>query len=524
MREKFWKCAVFLLLVVYLGMFAYLNLAKYTQHVDSDIAAEALLAREIWTEKTLTPDDWLGSTERYIFGMPAIAAVFYGITGSMTTAVGLACVFIGAVVAGGLYLFLRKLGLSVTPALAAVLALCAIPVNGIRNEGQMVPFVALLLFLFAGYYAIHSILMFLTVCFYLHLKKGKAGYREIIGWVLLWGFTLLIALGGQKCLQMVILPMIVVEAVSLFMESDAFARKLPRGRYYATGYVGTMILAYLVSSLYKGQADYPLFLLSPGEVAERIFITVPATVLEGFGIAGNARVGGLDSLMQMLVWAFLVLVGYGLFYIFRKKSEVPKKQQNALAIFLTSLGITAFIVAITTAEPAHNYFLFSWYVAIVTVGILIDCFQKKKAWFADLILLAICVFAVLNVKYTYADAVTTTDHLKDYEEVADFLIEEGISYGYGEFWDADRISMVRDGAVTMGHCYGMEDLKMYWWQTCKKWYPPNLPEEMPTAYVVKTAKKEAFEAQFTEKDSVALRFENERFAVYISNRNYVRME
>lgn len=524
MREKFWKCAVFLLLVVYLGMFAYLNLAKYTQHVDSDIAAEALLAREIWTEKTLTPDDWLGSTERRLFGMPTLASIFYGMTGSMTLAAGIACVLIGGSFAGVLYIFMRKMGLSVTAGLAAILILCAIPINGIRNEGQMVPFVLLLLFLFAEYYAFHSILIFLTICFYQHLKKGKVGRREIVAGGLLCGLTLLVALGGQRCLQMVILPMAAVEAVSLFIESDAFSRRLPKGRYYATSYVGTMILAFFISTLYKGQADYPVYLLSSKEVAERIFVTVPAAVLEGFGIAGNARVNGFDSLMQMLVWAFLALVGYGLFYIFRKKSEVPQKQKNALVILLTSLGITAFIIAITTAEPAHNYFLFSWFVAIVTVGILIDCFQKKKAWFADLILLAVCVFAVLNIKYTYADAITTTDNLKDYEEVADFLIEEGISYGYGEFWDAERISLVRDGAVTMGHCYGMEELKMYWWLTSKKWYPPNLPEEMPTAYVVKTAKKEVFEAQFTGEDDVNLKFENARFAVYVSSRNYVQMQ
>ncbi len=83
---------------------------------------------------------------------------------------------------------------------------------------------------------------------------------------------------------------------------------------------------------------------------------------------------------------------------------------------------------------------------------------------------------------------------------------------------------MRDGAVTMGHCYGMEELEMYWWLTSKKWYPPNLPEEMPTAYVVKAAKKEVFEAQFTGDDDVNLKFENARFAVYVSSRNHVQMQ
>lgn len=138
-REVFWKCTVFLLLVIYLGMFTYLNLAKLTQHVDSDLASGALLAREIWTEKTLTPDDWYSSTERYVFAVPSIASVFYGMTGSMVAGLGIACVLVGAVLAGTFYWFLRKTSLSVTASLTAVLALCAIPINGLRNDGQMVP-------------------------------------------------------------------------------------------------------------------------------------------------------------------------------------------------------------------------------------------------------------------------------------------------------------------------------------------------------------------------------------------------
>ena len=97
------------LLLIYLGVFCYLNLCKYAQHVDSDIAAEALLAREIWVEKDITPNDWISSTERRIIGMPTVAAVFYGITGSMQTAVGITCVLLGAILLGIFYFFLRKI-------------------------------------------------------------------------------------------------------------------------------------------------------------------------------------------------------------------------------------------------------------------------------------------------------------------------------------------------------------------------------------------------------------------------------
>ena len=100
------------LLLIYLGVFCYLNLCRYTQHVDSDIAAEALLGRENWEEKDITPNDWISSTERRIIGMPTVTAAFYAITGSMQTAVGIACVLLGAILLGTFYFFLRKLSLS----------------------------------------------------------------------------------------------------------------------------------------------------------------------------------------------------------------------------------------------------------------------------------------------------------------------------------------------------------------------------------------------------------------------------
>lgn len=555
-KKKFFTAAVFFLLAVYLLMFVYLNMAKYAQHVDSDIAAEALLAKEIWTEKTLTPDDWIGSTERYIFGMPAVAAVFYGITGSMTKAVGIACVLIGAAFCVVFYFCMRKLGFSRMASATALLILCALPINGIRNDGQIVPFMALLLFVFADYYALHGILAFLSIVFYFHLKyysEGNArnvigndngnnsvtvrdvlGKKEILCWVFLFMFSTAISMGGQRCLQMVILPMAAVEAVSLFIQSDFFSRALPKTRYIAACFVGSLLLSGLIGGLRKGQAQYTMYLNDSKEVMERLFITVPAAILEGFGIAGNARVGNFTSIMQMLIWAFLALVIFGLFFIFvidrknEKKGlkviadrEVYARQREAIAILAMSLGITAFIVVFTTAEPAHNYFMFSWFVAAVTVAVLIDRMIERKSRFSDMIILAVCVFALLNIKYTYADAVTTTDNLKEYEEVADFMLDEGIEYGYAEFWDAERIALVRDGAVTMGCSYTMDDLKMYWWITSMKWYPPALPEEMKTAYVVRAERKDSFLAQFTDGEKMELGFENELFAVYVSDRNYV---
>lgn len=519
---------VAILLFVYMGMIAYLNLAKYSQHVDSDIAAEALLTREIWEQKTLTPDNWISSTERRILAMPAIAAPFYGLTGSMTVAVGIACVLLAGVFFGSFYLFLRRCGISKQATLMGLLMICALPINGIRNEGQMMPYVTLFLYLFAEYYVFHLILLFWSILFYLHLKvigeKGGAiTKKDIFKWVLLFGFTTVLSLGGQRCLQMVILPLLVYECIALFVESKGFLGMLKKERFLATGYVCTTLLAAGISFLYDRQANYVMYLNSPLEVMNRVFITVPAVLLETMGIAGNAKVGSFASIMQILVWAFLFLVGYCVYYVIKRKQEIKHEQKESLLLLAVSLGVTLFILCITTAEAVSSYCLVVWFVAIVAVAIVYDRLIEKKSLFAHMILAAICLFAVLNLKYTWLPAVTTKDNLQEYEEVAQYLIDQEITYGYGEFWDASRISLVKDGAVTMGHSYQMENLGMYWWLTSMDWYPPNLPTNMPTAYVVKQEKKEAFEKQFTESEEMVLSFENNRFAVYISDTNYVRM-
>ena len=51
----------------------------------------------------------------------------------------------------------------------------------------MVPFVTLLLFLFADYYVLHSIYLFLSFLFYLQLREQKAVTRKtIITWGILF--------------------------------------------------------------------------------------------------------------------------------------------------------------------------------------------------------------------------------------------------------------------------------------------------------------------------------------------------
>ena len=525
---------VCLLFLIYLGIFAYLNMAKYTQHVDSDIAVDAMLAREIWEEKDLTPNNWISSTERLVVGVPALSSLFYGMSGSMVFSMGISCVIVGGLLLTSIAYTFRRCGMSRLGTATALLALCALPINGLRNDGQLVPFVMLLWFLFADYYALHSICLFLCIAFYLYLRENtlpntpRRRFECVLGWLFLLGLCGGLALGGMRCLQVVIFPLTVWEALLLFFESRHMTKKIQGRRWLASGFILSLLAVGILAKLYPTNVDYPMFIQDADGMVERLTHDVPVAVLECLGIAGKCKLNSFAALMQLGILAAFALAVYGLFFLFGKETETEKprmifSQRMLIQALGTSFLLTVFIEVVTDAEAAHNYFFVIWFVLITIYAALVTYFEKTSPLFAKLIVICVFVFAVCNLFYTYCHCIAVEDNLQEYEEVIAYMESEEIDHGYAEFWDASRICIMTDGRITMGHCYHMEDLRMYWWTTSTKWYVPNLPEKMPTAYVVCVEDKEAFETQFEDVSVVTLGFENERFAVYISDYNLVSM-
>ena len=529
------------LLMVYLGIFAYLNLFCFRQHVDSDIAAESLLVREIWDQKTLTPDNWAGSTERYVFGMPAIAAPFYGMTGSMSLATGIADVILGAFFVVTMYLFFRWIGFRRETAILALLMLAALPMNGLENENQIVPFFALLFYVFADWYVLFFTLAIYSFWFYRYLKEktsfAKKDLKLLIPAFILFCTATVLSAGGMHTVQIAIFPLFLYEIICLLIESKLLSRKLSKSRFVATAYTFTQMVAFGISTLHHGQVDYVTYVNSKEEVVTNIFQTLPALILKNFGFEGGVKVGSLESIMHFLIVAFLILVGMALFSICRKQRTVAEtvsvdkgsvaasglisRPMDTFGYFVCMFGVAAVLMVLASVGQLHYYLFAVWFVAVTGVSIYTQNLIDEKKGFGDLIFLAVCLFAVLNLKCTYSKALDCKDNLKPYEEVTQFMKSEGLYYGYAEFWDADRLAVITDGELVFGCSYYMEDLEMYWWLTNTDWYPPTLPSEMRTAYVIRRGKEAGFLAQFEDPSVMSEVFANDGFTVYVSDTNYV---
>ena len=511
-----------LLLAVYVGMFAYLNIAKFDQHADSDIAAEALLAKTMWEDKSFTPDYWIPSSERHNVGAPLVAAFLYGMTGNLSVSAGLACTILGCAFTFVLYRFLRKNEFSRLASVLGVLVLYAIPINGIKWEGQLIPFVHQLLFLFADYYVLHTILLFAAIMFYVKLQEKGITKKGLLQWSVLFVFTIGLSLCGQRCMQNVILPLLLVEVISLFVETEAFSSKISKARLLPTGFVLSLLVGYFLAGLYPGQIRNGVGMSGATKVTEKLTGGFLKGMFELFGIEETKSLTELGSIMQTLVYLFLALVIMGVCIFLSKKSTATIRQKKSLMCLSISFAVTVVLSIITEADIMSNYYYVAWFIALYIVAFLVDYFDGKKAWFKELIVVAVCGFAILNIGYTYAEAITTEDNLAQEQEVADFLLEEGIDYGYGMFWDAGRIALLTDGEVKMGHSYTMTDVKMQWWLTDLRWYPPNISKDMETAYVVRQYEKAGFEAWYGE-GLPEIAFENDKFVVYVGNENKVHL-
>jgi hypothetical protein len=504
--------------MLYLILFGYLNLIKFTEFIDSDTASEALLAREIWESKFDTPPNWAPSTEHRMISSSTLAALFYGITGSMALSMGLSCVICTGIILAGAFLLFREAGLSLTGVLSALLVLVSFPIGG---NGEL-PFFTYLLFLFAGYYVPHTAAVLYGMALYFRIKKFGYNKKRILSAIFLAGLVVLLGASGMRCLQVVTIPMVLMELIQGVKTKWSNLRTIP--------YVCLLLISNLGGMLRPTSLDYALFFQPAGEVIKRLLGVVPASLLECLGIQGGSTPKSLPGIMQLFIYLIIAITFCSLFYFIRmylrqheESAQNNKGNMEQLLLYFTlSLVFTAFVLCVTTAAAFSYYLFIAIFLIAGTLGTLVSRLEQNSRYLCCTLLVFMLIYAGLNIKYTYAPALERTGSQTAYQEVVTYLENEGISYGYSQFWSANHITLLSEGKITMGNVYDMGDLKMYWWLTNIEWYVPTLPEDMKTAYVVTYEEQDAFLSGVGDRATMAEGFTNDEFIVYISDKNLVR--
>lgn len=156
--------------MVYLALIGCVNVQHFNYKMNSDIGAEAVLARLIWNSEEIVPSTWISSTETRIIATPQLAALFYGWTGDMNLGLGLACCVMTIGILLAIWCFMKKAGFRTE----SCLLMCVL---SLALSGNMT--ILELLYLFASYYGIHVITFFFIMnCYVMLIYWSDGEYKQ----------------------------------------------------------------------------------------------------------------------------------------------------------------------------------------------------------------------------------------------------------------------------------------------------------------------------------------------------------
>lgn len=535
--------------LIFFGVLTCINFFCYRRFVDSDSAAEALLAVRIRGTHHLFPETWYISTDRRTIATAVLASVFYFVTNNIYFSMALSCTVFSLVMGAALIYMLKGAGASRNTCLTALLLIMALPVgaNGIMFESRF-PYFMTLLFLFASHYSGYFTFFFLTAGVMVRMKttdpadnavgksEGQTGdtssRRSINSLTILQILLLVMAFSygaaGMRGMQLVVFPFLIHSALCFLRDTRGLKEKSPVSlRVLILSLIMTVcaVLGSLISgapSVHTGMNEARSLFTS----FTYAFFTNPASLL---GTEKTESLMAPGSILQLLMWVIVFISIYALCRLMR--GGRGRGSSLLLSYALCSYLITVFILTVTQFNRAERYSCMAVLIVVLSVSLFMGHLEKGGYKTLSYVFTAFFVsYAALNLVFTYIPALTDTDWDSDSEEVLSWMQENGYSLGYARDWDADRLMVKGNALITFGTVTSdltiddNGDLVSSRWLTDMNWYPPMLDRNQPCVYVIPNDREfiEEMEPFLEAHDDVQKAFENESFVCYVTPEVYVR--
>ena len=485
-------------------MICFVNLFHYNYRMNSDIASEAILGQEIWESKQLLPDTWYPSTEARVISTPNLAALFYGVTGDMVLAMGMACCFMTALIILSILFFGRKAGISWGGSMLMAFLSLALPVNFNFLE---------LVYLFAGYYGIQTAGFFFTLGLYVdairaqRIRYGRLGISILLA--LLLGFQ------GVRGILVIYAPLLGVEFLRAFC---ALCKREKRSKADMLVTVWAVLLPAVSfwGNRFSFSVEQELSRNIRNGLPKLLHVVMPDMV----GIVGlkEGMVVGRICL-GLLVACFVVILADILRRLVGKlagaKWGVNPEEWAYLVIGFSPL-VTAFAVAFTTIESAERYYFMLIYAMAFGAVLL---WQKRWKIGVGVLAVFLAVFCFYQVYYPIlrAGEPPETENL----QVVEFLEDNDYRMAYATFENANSMTVVSGGRVKVAPVASVAKMDICKWLSSSKWYVPTQPYHSRTAYVITESELTEF-GQFLKgkEETVSKIGQIGKFSIYASEYNY----
>lgn len=439
-----------LVLVAYALLFGFLNFRGFARLALADMYADTLCARLMWEAKSLFPRRFLFGNQFYVVATPVLAALFYGLCGSMNTAMALATTVMSLLILLSMDWMLRPVLKKPWQRLAALLAFVGLlfgPGSARREDGTQ------LFFVLCSYYACYVITEFVVLGDY--ARARLSGDRRLPA--LLLAAFLCFCTGMQSLRQtcITVLPLLGFEGIGLLRRlirhEPAFPPKrrpvLARAGVYTLanllGLVAIRLIHPLQHTIYRGSS-----LFSGSSLAQELAeVRKALTVVTGYEYTKSAIGGPFFTVLfvfclLLVIWALALLL------------RAWRREADASALFwLTSLLACAAVIAASlfTSVSLRAIYLFPWYfLPALSYAVLA---ARIRPLYTKLVTGCLILLAACNLYFSYRNDVEAvlSEVPTPAQQVCDYALENGYRYLYGnQSLGAPQIAVYSDGRLIAG--------------------------------------------------------------------------
>lgn len=438
-----------ILLAGYLIAFSIINFGGMTRFMTGDIYADILVARYMWESKSIFPEGWMFGNQYYVIATPVLAALCYGLTGSMNLAMALATAIMTVLLLTAMYWTLRPF-LNRTLALAGLVALvsCVLVID-VQNkiEGQ-------LLFLQASYYSCYLITLLVVWGDYARgLFLGKPA--RCVSYVL--GLVLSFATGMQSIRQtcVMVAPLLAFEGLRVLLQLIRFRGRPPRETWRPTLRVAGITAANLGGMVLIRLLDVPAVRIY-GDLSVRSLSGMAESMGTAFramrSVTGVRYVEFYDPDWFIILFSLLSIAAVTA-ALWQAAGRWSRKEAGGLEalIGLCVLSLAAVIASSVLLDISlRSVYLFVWYPLVCLSVVYFAKTGSVRRKVTVLVLLCVLSAANLYVSYQPGVSAVLTGGGDEWQEIADYLMDEGYELLYGGRHEVSTVCAKTDGAVVAG--------------------------------------------------------------------------
>ena len=439
-------CAVVSLL--FLFVFCVINFRGFGQFCTGDIYSDTYLVRVMWESGTIFPENWIFGNQFYVISTPVLAALIYGLCGSINLSMILATTAMTLLTIVCFWWMLRPFAsrtqilLGLTVLLGSVIG----PDVVATIEGQI-------FYLMASYYAGYLITMFVVFGDYVRTlhnpeRKGTA--------VLILAVFLSFGTGMQSLRQtaVMVFPLLAAEAIRLLL---LWLRRTPVSSWNIKA---TVRVALYTAANLSGMAAIkviaPNCVTMYGELSFNPLSRVPeclSTCLRALrSISGLKYLDSETPLLGVIALVLVLATVIALLSLFLRRRKWDGCDVLMIlfgASILCTLGVSV-VVNIYT----RSIYIFPWYPLAALAAVVLFSRLRISHRAVATALLLIALLGNLFLSYGSSAEKACSDAALPERQVAQYLMDEGYSRVYGPWMWVDRVAVWTDGQVAAGSWYG----------------------------------------------------------------------